>query len=249
MGAFTQKTKTLDQNSYPYQADRDSAAYALNLLGQKEIALQNEATAPRGLTVVGDVDPSAVQRLVVLIPDQDVDETEIAREIWELASPAKFSVLLLGVCSNSNEEPNVRRRLVTIAGLIREPRIVVDIQLDFGHNLIKSLKAILITGDVVICHAEQYIGMGHKPLNLALTEAGISVIIMTGFYPEIHKSAAALFRESLFWVVSVVIMGLFFWLQIRMLRVSDEWAKNILLGISVPAEIGLLWLWNSQLGN
>jgi len=249
MGAFTQKAKTLDQNPYPYQADKDSAASTLNPSEQKETAPQNEAITPRGLSTVGDVDLSTVQRLVVLIPDQDVDETEIAREIWELASPAKFSVLLLGVCSNSNDEPTVRRRLVTIAGLIREPRISVDIQLDFGNNWIKNLQAILISGDVVICHAEQYTGMGHKPLALALTEAGIQVMVMTGFYPEIHKSATALFRESLFWVVSVIILAVFFWLQIRMLRVSDELAKNILLGISVPAEIGLLWLWNSRLGN
>ena len=128
MDTFTQTTGPQDKGLVLRNPDESSTPFVEEPLEQKEIVLHDKFPQLAGLFVAQDFDLTAIQRLIVLIPNLDVDETAIARKIWDLAFPARLSVLLLGLCPNLHEESNVRRRLITIAALIREPRISVEMQ-------------------------------------------------------------------------------------------------------------------------
>jgi hypothetical protein len=183
------------------------------------------------------------RRLVVLVPAVDVDEVELARRIWEIAAPPGLAVLYLGLCASTAEEPAMQRRLITLASLTRDVRLPLETRIEFGRDWLRRIKPIHRPGDVIICHAEQHTGLGHRPLSRALRSLGGPVWTLAGFYPSHDTTPHGLLSEVIFWGVSVAILVAFFWLQVRIVRLHDDWAHNLLLYLSVLAEGGLLWLW------
>ena len=209
--------------------------------------LSAESDEIGGLFVLQDTNLISARRLVVLIPNLDIDEAEVARAVWELAFPPELAVLFLGLCPNANEEPRVRRRLATIAALTRDQKVPVEIQFEFGRNWIRTLKTVLEAGDIVVCYAEQQTGIWRQPLELALERLNIPILILKGYIPSMHKPSSTFWHESIFWLVSIAVLLVFFLFQIRILRISEEWARDILLSLSIVIEFSLVWVWNNQL--
>jgi len=241
MAISTDKQK---QQRLPIQNGTEKMTDRLVATGQKDTAAQAGASEIGGLLVIHNLNIAAARRLVVLVPNQDVDEVAFAHAIWELAFPPGLAVLLLGLCLNPNHEPRARRRLVTVAALIREPRVSVEMQLDFGRNWMPSLKSVLQRGDIVICPAGQQTGIFREPLDLALEKLGSPIITLPGLYPFTRRLIPRFIFESAFWAVSGVVLFVFFWFQSRILRIPEEWVKDTLLSLSVLIELGLIWVWN-----
>jgi hypothetical protein len=244
MAISTDKSK---QQRLLIQSEIEKMTDRLVSTGQTDTVAQVGASEIGGLLVIQNLSIAGVRRLVVLVPNQDVDEVALAHEIWNLAFPPGLAVLLLGLCLNPNHEPRARRRLVTIAALIREPRVPVEMQLDFGRNWTPSLKGVLDSGDIVICPAGQQVGIFRESLDLSLAKLGSPIITLPGLYPITRKLLPNFVLQSVFWLVSIALISVFFLVQIRILRISEEWARDILLSFSVLIELGLIWLWNNLL--
>lgn len=187
----------------------------------------------------------SARRLIVLVPDWDVDEVEIARQVWELAVPLGLAVLFLGLCKDITEELSMHRRLATLASLTRDPRLSVETRLETGRHWVRKLKAILRSGDVIVCHAEQRMGIWHIPAHKALANLDAPIWTLEGIHPPMKSSAFAKIKEAIFWLVSIVIIVIFFWIQVSIVRMSKDWAHNALIYFSMLSEIGLLWIWHS----
>jgi hypothetical protein len=227
------------------QNGTENMADPLTATVQSDTVAQVESSEIGGLFVIQNLDVARVQRLVALVPNLDVDEVAFAHAIWELAFPPGLAVLLLGLCPNPNAEPRARRRLVTMAALIREPRVAVEMRLEFGRDWKSTLKSFLDPGDIVVCPAGQQIGIFRVPLDLSLAKLGSPIITLPGLYPLTRKLIPDFIRGSIFWVVSLAVLFVFFWFQSRILRISEEWVKDTLLSLSVLIELGLLWVWNN----
>jgi len=240
MATFTQKIKNQLQDVHIQPRDEDSVS-----LARTGNAAPPESAEIGGLFVLQDANLVSARRLVVLIPNLDIDEAEIAREVWKLAFPPELAVLFLGLCPNVNEEPRVRRRLATIAALTRDTKVPVEIQLEFGRNWIRKLMSVLEAGDIVVCHAEQRTGIWRQPLELALARLNVPVLTLKGFIPSMYKSSSTFLRESVFWLVTIAVLFVFFLFQIRIVRISEEWVKDTLLSLSVLIEFGLVWVLNN----
>ena len=187
----------------------------------------------------------SAKRLIVLVPNWEVDEVEIARQVWELAVPLSLAVLFLGLCQDLTEELSMHRRLATLASLTRDPRLSVETRLEIGRNWLRKLKAIYAPGDVVVCHAEQRTGLRRIPLHEALAKSDVPVWTLAGNDPSMKPSAFTTIKEIIFWLVSIVIIVIFFWIQVSIVRMSKDWAHNALIYFSMLSEIGLLWIWHS----
>lgn len=194
--------------------------------------------------VAQDTTLEPVRRLIVLVPNLDMDEVAVARQIWELASPPGLAVLFLGLCADIIEEPRMRRRLIALAALTRDARVPVETRLEFDHNWIRRVKAILGSGDIIVCHAEQRTGLWRKPLSQTLAAMGAPVWILAGFYPPINGSRPGRLTEVIFWAISMAILVGFFWLQVQIARLPKDWTQSTLLSLSVLVEVGLLWAWH-----
>jgi hypothetical protein len=184
-------------------------------------------------------------RLIILVPDQDIDETGLARQVWDLAVPARLSVLFLCLCSQAEQEYGLRRKLAALAGLTRDDRISVGVQFEFGRDWLGELRSIQRPGDIVLCHAEQVIGLRQKPLSRLLDSAlDLPVYVIAGYYVP-SPGAPALFRQIFFWTGATAIIAGFFWLQAQISQPVGDLARSILLVISVLVEVGSIWAWNS----
>lgn len=189
----------------------------------------------------------AARRLVVLMPDMDLDEAGLAWRVWSLAAPNSLAVLYLGSARSETEEPRARRRLATIAALTRDERVMVKTMLALEANWLGALRPVLRSGDVIVCHAEQTLWSwrGARLLGSGLCQALQSPVhLLSGFYRKAPAPAAHLAAAILFWGGAVAILTSAFWLQVQISALPPNGAESALLLLSVVAECGLIGLWN-----
>jgi hypothetical protein len=187
------------------------------------------------------------RRLVVLVPDLDLDETALSRRIWNLAAPNKLAVLYLGLSHSTPEEPHARRRLATIAALTRDDWVNVNTALAVQEDWASALRPLLRSGDLIICHSEQTTRSwrGARPLGNALCQAlQVPVHLLEGFYAGDPAQPAHPTARFVFWGGSVVILASAFWLQVQISALPKNWAESALMVLSVVAECGLIGLWS-----
>jgi hypothetical protein len=196
---------------------------------------------PEGVSV-----PPA-RRLVVLVPDIDLDETALSRRIWTLAAPNQLGVLYLGLARSASDEPQARRRVATLAALTRDDWVHVNTALAVEADWLSALRPVLQSGDLVVCHSRQTLPgwRGARPLGNALCQAlQAPVHLLEGFYSGDPVQPAHPMGRIVFWGGSVAILAAAFWLQVQISALPKNWAESALMLLSVVAECGLIGLWS-----
>ena len=87
-----------------------------------------------------------VSRLVILLPDEDVDEARLSRYIWSLASPGKLSILLVTLVNEPGEEYTALRRMTRIGGITQDIWIKVNAKVVFGGSWSQTIGSFAPTG-------------------------------------------------------------------------------------------------------
>ena len=182
--------------------------------------------------------------LIVLVPD-DEDYTAATRRIWELANAHYASVQFLGLCKDVEDEPSLRRRLVTMSALVKDGNVSAEAKVEIGTNWVDFVKRNYQTGDMIVCFAEQRAGLFHRPLSQIL-ESNLSapVYILSGLYPQ-STSRSNWLSQIIVWTGSFAILAGCFWLQIKISQLPKDPAQTLLLILSVGVEFWLIWVWNS----
>ncbi len=113
------------------------------------------------------------RRLIVLVPDLDVDETILGRCIWDIARPAKLDVLYLCVIRHWDEELRAFHKSTRLSAVTHDPRIHVATMVKGEIDLFKAIKGIYRPGDLIICDESQRIServFWRKSLSRALSD-------------------------------------------------------------------------------
>ncbi|MBK9207501.1 MAG: hypothetical protein IPL71_04020 [Anaerolineales bacterium] len=63
-----------------------------------------------------DLQPA--RRLIVLVPDSEVDTTLMARKIWELANALESRIQFLGLSKDAVREPGLRRQIINLSAMV-----------------------------------------------------------------------------------------------------------------------------------
>jgi hypothetical protein len=206
-------------------------------------AVQPQASFLEAELLAKNLRLAPVHRLIVLIPDLDVDEAEISKRIWELASPPGLTVIFFGLCGEIVNEARIHRRLITLANLTREPRVSVDAHVEFGKNWLRGVQKILQDGDVVVCSSETKPGFARKSLSRVFETAHIPVWTLDELYQPIPIRRGWM-AGIIFWVVSLAILLGFFWLQIQITQLANDWVQSTYLLLTIIVEIGVIWGWH-----
>jgi hypothetical protein len=184
------------------------------------------------------------RRLLVLIPAAEVDEPALARQLLLLALPRQLPILYFGLYPHESDEPRLRRRLASLAALTRAEGTGVDVRLTGGYDWIRAVAAVLRPGDVIVCHAEQSLGLWREPLDRALLRRlRAPVFTLSGFCPPVQTVAPGAGTRLMFWGIALALAAFFFWVQVQMDHLSNGWAHTLLLCLAVTAEFSVLWLW------
>lgn len=184
------------------------------------------------------------RRLIVLIPE-DVDYTRVTRRIWELANTTGSSVQLLGLCRNTAEEMSLRRELVTISALIQDAKIAVETRIEIGYNWLKAVRNNYQEGDMIVCIAEQSIGIRRQPLS-QLLESTMHTPVYILSKIQTQKSQSKLLPKMIAaWSGFAGIMIGFFILQVKIIQMSKDGFQTLMLLLLLIPEFWFIKIWNS----
>lgn len=197
---------------------------------------------PAAATEADEVSPAA-GRLLVLVPDMDTDETELVRRVLAMASSRGQTLVFLGAAPDPGDEPRVRRRLSTLVAVARMEEVRVESRIAHSEDWTRNVKAEWRQGDVVVCPAEARVGAKRRTLSQSLQDAlGVPVRTFSGLYPLRESLWRSLLRGAAGWLVPLITVAAFFWIQVRIEQVSPNWARDVLLSFSVALEIILIWV-------
>jgi hypothetical protein len=187
-----------------------------------------------------------LRRLLVLIPDEEVNEVRLAQTIWLLAMPYDLDVLLIGVAWRGDAAYS-RRRLVSLATQVRNGRVRVETTIYPRKSWLKAIAQNWRPGDVIVCHDQQRVspnGWRRQLLGNWLLDVHASpVYILKGFYSGLPLEIFTLRGKALSVGVPLLIIVLFIFLQAGISQWPASWFYFPAMILSVSVEIGLIALW------
>jgi hypothetical protein len=192
--------------------------------------------------------PELGRRLIVLFPASEMDTPELEHRIWEIARSLKLNVLLLSLTDDYDEEAQLRRKLITMAAVIKDPNVSTDIIIEHGSDWVGQVRKVWAEGDIVACYAGQKVGLMRKSLDQVLSSNLKTTIYILSDYQPSRDPNSKFISQALFWLGSFAIIGGFFLAEVKIVQLPQDWAHTSLLYLGIFLEIGLLWVWNSVFG-
>lgn len=174
---------------------------------------------------------ASIQRLVVLTPQVDGLEAELARRVWLLAAPRGLDVLYLSLVDDTRNEPLSRRRMATLAALTRDPQMQVETALSFESDWPAAVRSVWRPGDLLICPVEvmRAVSTLHIPLYMLDTLGG-----------SMPRRLQATLARWAFALLPYVIVIAFFVLQAQVASWPHNAAYYVMMIGSVVLEAGLI---------
>ena len=199
--------------------------------------------APAPVVAWSGRESAVAQRLLVLVPDLDIDEADLAQRVWSLAEPRGLPVLYLGLATQPHRELPARRRLATLAAITRDQRIRVDTLCQLIPGWGPAIAAAARPGDLIVCPPEYAtVPPWDSPRSVRPLQATLHVLPGLRVIPQ--PSRRRRLRQLAFWTVALVILATFFWLQVQIERSTEGFAHAALLSLTVLAEGGMLVFWH-----
>jgi hypothetical protein len=184
------------------------------------------------------------RRLIVLVPDLESDYIPVMRRIWELANAQRANVQFLGLCKDTRQELNFRRVLATMSAMVQDGNVSTEARVEIGTSWVEVVKKNYLTGDLIVCFAEQRVGLMHRPLSQILdANLNFPVYILSGLYPQ--KTKSNWLSQVIAWSGAIGIIISFCILQVKIDQLPKDWFQNALLMFSIIPELWLIWVWNN----
>lgn len=194
----------------------------------------------------------AVRRLVVLLPENDLDECTLAQRIWSLAAPGSLDILFLVLASNQNVQAHLRRRLATLAAIIGHRQIKVSTKMAVETNWVKAVEQVWQLGDILLCfdrHMRYHSRLRRQRLGIYLAMVmNVPVYLLAGMHVGLPLRALDTLREGLALVMALFVIIAFAWLQISVDQVMDGGLLALVLCLTVFIEMLCLLGLNDWMG-
>lgn len=200
------------------------------------------------LTTISISGTKSSPRLLVLVPNVELDLPTVTRRVWELANATGSHVQFLGLYSDAAQEPSLRRELIAMSAMVKDAKVSTEGKTIFGKDWVEVVKTHFQPGDLVVCFAEQYIGSSNKLLSETLhSDLNMPVYVLSGLLPR-KDSYSNWLSQLILWAGSIAILIGFFVLQVKMTDFTKSATHTLFLILSIPAEIWAIWVWNSFIG-
>jgi hypothetical protein len=206
------------------------------------LAHQEQAEAASLILTEADPLPPS-RRLVVILPDADLDVFALSKRLWNLAAPERRQVLLLTRPGEAENEYHSRVSLTTLASLIRDARVEVQTQVIAGLSLEKAARQYSRSDDVLVCFEEQRNPGFLKQDRLAdvlAQKTHLPVYTLKGSVSEMtHHLSESLIEFALLAICLAVLLG-FFALELWIDRNTAGAFHTVLELLAVFAEVWII---------
>jgi hypothetical protein len=184
-------------------------------------------------------------QLIVLFPASAPVNPDQANRIWEIARSERANVLLLSLTNDIEEEYQVRRKLISLAAIIRYPGVSADIRVEHGSNWVRQVERIRQAGDILACFEGHKVGLLHKCLDQVLeSKLDVPIYLLKGYQPATNPSPAFWSKVAL-WLGSFLIIGGFLWAEATIVELPQDWGHTVLVYLIALILFVSLWFWNS----
>jgi|SRR4026207_22376 hypothetical protein len=209
-------------------------------MNRLDIKPQNSSAS---ISPVSHSDIVPAHRLIVLVPDADLDYAAATRRVWELANELGAHIQFIGLCKDVVQESSLRRQLVTMTAMVQDGNTSAKAKIEFGNNWVNVVKSNWQVGDMIVCFAERHAGLLYGPLSQILeSNLNFPVYILSGLY--LQKSKSNWLSQVMVWSGFIGIIICFCMLQLKIVQLPEGGFQNILLILSIIPEFWLIWIWN-----
>lgn len=184
--------------------------------------------------------------LLVLVPNDELDEGRYARKARLIAEAQKLSILFIGLAQTPEAESQMRRKLVTLSGIADSELVKSNFLIHESSTWFAVIQKECGPQDFVMCPdefmADSFLISGTGDLRNKM--AG-RVYFVPGMLPSsrqegLEKAA----REVLNWSGILVILTVGFLLEVDFDRQTVGFAKTLSEVFVLAVEVGILWWWN-----
>jgi hypothetical protein len=193
-------------------------------------------------------DPEHGCRLIVLFPASETDSPSLSHRIWEIARSLQLNVLLLSLSNDFDKEAQLRRKLINMASIIKDPNVSTEIMIEHGNDWVGKVSKVWREGDVLACYAGHKVGLMRKPLDQVLTSRLNAPIYFLLEYQPAQNRNSIFISRIIPWLGSLAILAGSFFAEVKIVQLSQDWAHTVFLYFSIIVEVALIWAWNSIFG-
>lgn len=183
------------------------------------------------------------RRLIVILPDGDIDMVSLPRRIWNLAAPDRRQVLLMIRPCREENEYDARLNLITLAAVIRDPHVVVQTQLVLGQSIEQAARQCVQPDDVFVCfegHQVHRFFQKHRLAEVLAQKTQHPIYTLKGTVSEKVTPLSAHLIDLLFLLLCMLSLIAFFALEVWIDQNSAGAIQTILQILAVMAEIWVI---------
>jgi hypothetical protein len=180
------------------------------------------------------------RRLVVILPDADVDLLPLSKQIWDLAAPDHRQVLLMSKPCLEEDESHARVNLSTLAAFIGDSSVVVQTQLVLGRSLVQAACQCAQPDDIFVCFEGHWVSNFLEKRRLAEIIAQIipqPVYTLDETVPEMVNPLTVRLMNFLNLAICIISLVAFFALEVWIDQNSNGTLQSILQILAVFAEV------------
>lgn len=186
-------------------------------------------------------------RLLVLVPDNEMDEARYAKKARILAESHNLSIVFIGLNRSPDSESQIRRKLVTLAGIAGSEKIQADFLMINLEAWTEVLHKELGRLDYVLC-PEEFNSGSRLYTNSADLKSMMNEKVY--FVQDILISSDLERREEmsravLNWAGIIFLLVAGFMVEVGLDRQTTGFSRTIIQIVILTAEIVCLWFWNT----
>jgi hypothetical protein len=184
-------------------------------------------------------------RLIVLFPASETNTPDLTNRIWEIAQSLNLNVLILSLSNDFAEESYLRRKLIGMAAIIKDPAISAEIMIAHGNDWVKQVAKIWHEGDILACFSGYKVGFMRKPLDQILGSSLKAPIYILSDYQPTTSPTSTFISQAMPWIGSLAILVGFLWAEVKIVQLPQDWAHTALIYVCIFVETALIYFWNS----
>jgi hypothetical protein len=188
--------------------------------------------------------PETTRRLIVLFPASEIDTPDLDHQIWEIARSLKLNVLFLSLSNDYKVEAQLRRKLINMAAMIKDPFVSTDIMIGYGNDWVGQVRKVWQAGDIMACYSGQKVGLMRRPIDQVLKSSLDATVYILSDLQPVTNPISKFISTALYWLGPSTIIAGFLWAEVDIVRLPQDWAHHALIYACILVEVVLLWLWN-----
>lgn len=191
-----------------------------------------------------------IKRLLVLLPDEDIDEASLSSVLWTMAARNGAAIHVIAAIRDWANEPQAQLRLGLLTALLRESGVGAETEIVRDAELLRVAVERRKPGDLVICPAGTPAPDGQSvlipalhPLSVVFSPMGQPVRELPGI---VRPRARRALREWTTWLLPLAIVIGSLILEVAFVRVAGDmanWARQLVIAVYTAFELAsIFWL-------